>query len=532
MGFPTDRIKFGRGDAFFFFAALVYVYAHLFQLPFTPIYFDGDVMVPVSNAMRMLDGEVIYRDFFHMTTPGTEVFYESLFFLFGLKVWVINLAIVMLAMAQIGLIWYFSGKVLIGIVRFLPGAIFLVIGFRQFGIDGSYRLFSVIFGLAAVAVLFNKRSWRNLIIAGVLCGFSSFFGQQRGVVVIASIAAFVIWENYKNGFDLKSHFKSGMILGSAFGATIVLTQGYFLWQAGVDNYYYSMVDFLRQNYRHDPLNNLSAYFSDVQNFGDYLRLYPSISAFSQWFRGSLSPLFYYALIPLIYFVFLLYRWLRPRMSEIEIYPRLLLIWFAGAFLTVGITAPTAIRLYQVSIPALVLLVWLLQQNRRISRLFPVALVFLGLLGVAYIVQRQVTQKYFLYMPAGYSAFLSEATFNKYAWIEANTAPGDILYEPHHPNFYFPFHLRNPAGLNMVRDSEFTPAFQIDSIINALTVSRPRIIIWPKNWSVPAESRAPDDHVGPLWQFVKDNYEIRYVFKRSDDPMQARYGDNEVWVLKP
>lgn len=532
MGFPTDRIKFGRGDAFFFFAALVYVYANLFQLPFTPIYFDGDVMVPVSNAMRMLDGEVIYRDFFHMTTPGTEVFYETLFFFFGLKMWVINLAVIMLAMAQIGLIWYFSGKVLIGIVRFLPGAIFLVIGFRQFGIDGSYRLFSVIFGLAAVAVLFNKRSCRNLIIAGVLCGFSSFFGQQRGVVVIAGIAAFVIWENYKNALNLKSLVKSGMILAAAFGATMALTQGYFLWQAGVDNYYFSMVDFLRQNYRHDPLNNLSAYFLDVQSFGDYLRLFPPFSALSQWFRASLSPLFYYALIPLIYFVFLLYRWRRPEISESEIYPKLLLIWFAGAFLAAGITAPTAIRLYQVSIPALVLLVWFLQQSRRINRLLPVAVVFLSLIGVAYIVQRQVTQKYFLDIPAGYSAFLSEATFHKYEWIGANTRPGDILYEPHHPNFYFPFHLRNPAGINMVRDSEFTPAFQIDSIVNALTAKRPRIIIWPKNWSMPTESRAPDDHVGPLWQFVKDNYEIRYVFKRSDDPMQARYGDNEVWVLKP
>ncbi len=522
MRFLTGKIKFQTGDAFFFLMASLFIYTQAFQLPFTPIYFDGDALTPALNAMRMLDGEVIYRDFFHITTPGTELTYKVLFSLFGVKIWVLNLAIVGLGIGQIWLIWFLSGKVLDGPSRYLPAVIYLVIGFRQFGIDGSYRLFSMLFILAAIAVLIEKRSTRNLIIAGIMCGVASFFGQQRGILGIAAISGFLIWESYKNIFNFRLLIRSGLVLAAAFLVTVIVTQSYFLWQAGPDNYYFSMIGFARDHYRHDPLNNFGAFFSDLPNLSG------TVAGLLSYTRISLAMYFYYALIPGIYLIFIIFwLWSKPKSSNAAS-TALFLLWFTGAIMAAGIAAPTATRLYHVAAPGLILLVWLVVQRRSLARLVPAALFVAGVIGTAYSVQRQTTPKYYLDMPAGHSAFLYEPTFEKYQWIGANTKPDDFIYEANHPNFYFPFHLRNPTPMPLIRDSEYTPAFQIDSVLNGLEQKRPQFIVWPSNWKKPADQRASDDHLEPLWTFVRNNYELKYVWTKTDE---SRFGDEEIWALK-
>src|SRR5688572_4305383 len=112
---PTRKGEFvGRGDLIFFACAFIFLYTQLFQLPFTPYYFEGDHMLTISNAMRMYGGETMYRDFFHLTPPGGELFYLSLFKIFGINVWVLNLGILMLGLSLTGLIRYFSRRLFSG----------------------------------------------------------------------------------------------------------------------------------------------------------------------------------------------------------------------------------------------------------------------------------------------------------------------------------------------------------------------------------------------------------------------------------
>jgi hypothetical protein len=144
----------------------------------------------------------------------------------------------------------------------------------------------------------------------------------------------------------------------------------------------------------------------------------------------------------------------------------------------------------------------------------------------------MTAKYILDMPAGTAAFLYEPTFEKYSWIGSQTRPGEFIYEARHPNFYFPFHLRNPTSMSLIRDSEYTPQFQIEAVVEDLDENRPRLIIWPGNWSKPLESRAPDDHLDVLWQFVKNNYSMTKVFAGYDNGTRSdNGGSSEIWELK-
>jgi hypothetical protein len=66
-------------------AAAVFVYLQLFILPDIPLLDHGDQTIYLFNAARMLEGQVMYRDFFQFTPPGTEFVYLALFKLFGVR---------------------------------------------------------------------------------------------------------------------------------------------------------------------------------------------------------------------------------------------------------------------------------------------------------------------------------------------------------------------------------------------------------------------------------------------------------------
>lgn len=523
--------SFDYRDAIFFAAAFIFIYSQLFQFPFTPIYFEGDNLVSVSNTIRMLDGEIIYLDFFHLTPPGTELVYTALFSVFGVKVWVLNAVILLLGLAQVALLWFFSRKTLTGIFVYLPAAVLLIIGYRQYGIDGTYRLFSVIGVLLAVAVLFDKRTFRNLFIAGCLCGLASFFVQTRGVVGIAGIALFLLWENYSDGFDLKLLGKNALMLTLPFALVVVLTHSYFAWQAGFDNYYFALVEFLQKHYGNDPLAKTSAYLvSDLPYFQVLLNDHSPAGAVFRYFRIIAPAIFYYLLIPFVYIVFLIYRrfWKAANPIERRIDAKLMLLCLAGLALAAGVSVPTAGRLYHVAIPAIVILFWLVKQLPYSNGIAAAALLVLCLIGSSYSLQRQMVNKKYLDMPAGRSAFMSPETFEIYNLINENTKEGDLLFEAQHPSFYFPFRLKNPTQMSIMRDSEYTPRFQVEAVVTALEKAPPNLIVWDGNWSKPAESRLEGDNLEILWKFIETNYHLEAEYPVAGDSTLNSSREIEIW----
>lgn len=533
MVLPRPRY-FNRDDAIFFAAAFLFIYGQLFEFPFTPIYFEGDHLISVSNAMRMLDGEVIYRDFFHLTPPGAEIVYTTLFSIFGVKLWILNLIILFLGLAQVWLLWFFSRHTLSGIFVYLPASIFFIVGFRPYGIDGSYRLFSIVCVLLAVAILFKKRSTQNLIIAGGLCGLASFFVQTRGIVAIAGILLFLLWENYRCSFDLTGFLKNGLQLAIPFLLVVVLTHSYFVWMAGFDNYYFSLVEFLHKHYPNDPLAKTSVYiFSDLPDFQSFLNESSTkILGIFRYVRLVFPAIFHYLLIPFIYIGYFVYRRRRQiSQPEKEIDTRLMFLSLIGLTLVAGLSAPSAGRLNHIAIPGLIILVWLFKQIPYSNQIAKVALLFLCLIGISYVVQRQVIEKQYLDMPAGRSAFLSPNAFDRYNWIGENTLAGDSLFEAQHPSFYFPFHLKNPTTMSLIRDSEYTPRFQVDSVVASLEREPPNLIVWDGKWTKPAESRVAGDNLEPLWQFIVNNYDLAMEYPVLGDHTLSSERDIEIWRRK-
>lgn len=528
---PVESAQiFRKRDALFFAGVFAFAYLHLFRLPATPIYFDGDTFVPVSNAIRIIGGEAIYKDFFHFIAPGADLLYAALFFAFGQSVWVINAVILALTLGQIAVLWFFSKRTLDGWAIYVPSLIYLAFGFRQFGIDGSYRLMGVVMALGAVAFLAARRSPANLMIAGTLCAVASFFQQPRGVLVAAAIGLFLAWEWYIDGSKPGRLLRDWAFVGGSFLALTLLLHGYFLWTIGVQDYYYAMFEFIGSSYRADSFNNNSAYLSD-------LRAYLSAATGGGGFASTNARLllisaFYYFLVPYAYVAFLIYAWVRRSdLKDKPVFRVLVLLCVTGVMLALGVSAPTITRVYHVAIPAVLLTVWLGSRFYVVRFAMPVVAAFLVLICVGLSVQRQASPHFDLDMPAGRAAFLFEPTYAKYEWIGENTRPGDVIYEPSHPNYYFPFHLTNPTPLFNARDSEYTPAAQVGWVVRSLESRPPSLIIWPVSWSKDPGERVAGDNLAPLWDFVKNRYVPVHTFERIDDPAQAIYSDNVVYRLR-
>src|SRR5450631_1190776 len=70
--------------------AFVFLYLRTFLLPATPFMATGDEVQFFARAIRIVHGQVPFRDFFVLVPPGTELLYAAAFRMFGIHAWVIQ----------------------------------------------------------------------------------------------------------------------------------------------------------------------------------------------------------------------------------------------------------------------------------------------------------------------------------------------------------------------------------------------------------------------------------------------------------
>jgi hypothetical protein len=92
----------------------------LFRLSGTPIWTGGDQTMWLADGQRMFFGEVLYRDFFQMTFPGTELLYLAAFKFFGLRTWIPDALLVITGATLASLIYSISRSVLPARYSWLP----------------------------------------------------------------------------------------------------------------------------------------------------------------------------------------------------------------------------------------------------------------------------------------------------------------------------------------------------------------------------------------------------------------------------
>jgi hypothetical protein len=499
----------------------VFLALQLFRLPFTPILFEGDHSVHMSNAWRMFLGETAFRDFFLVTFPGTEIYYLTLFKVFGVEQWLLNATIFFLLMGLSAVGLFLSRRILTGWAIYLPVSIFLVIGFRPLGIDGSHRFFSVLAVLTAAAIIFTRRTLPRLVAAGIFCGLASAFTQPRGFVGLAAIISFLTIEKFYTNQNLSVWLKSILAVSIPYALIIGFILIYFIATAGFDNFYYATFVFPVKNYPADNWNNFNAYFKEVP-------IYETQTAFA-YLKQTAPLLFFYFLIPAVYLLFSIVLRLKRRVIEDDKKLQLILINLVGLFLAAGVfSAPNAYRLYQVSIPGLISLIWIFQLFAPPPKIALFFLLALGLLGFSYTVQRQTVTVYPLNTPSGAIVAFSPHNLSRYEWTARNTAPYDYFYEPHHPSLYTIFRLKNPTPIGLIRANDYTTDDQVKQIIRGLELNPPRYIIWNGVWNEFNRAQSSDFHLQPLVDYLNLNYHtVEKLNDYNDNKNEVEY-KIEIW----
>lgn len=504
---PSDQ----RATIIFLAASFVYLYLTLFRLPATPIFFENDHFIQMYDAVRMLDGDVMYRDFFQFTFPGTEVWYLALFSIFGERIWLLNATILMLGLGLSWAILAISRRLMGGWYAFIAPAIFLFFGLRWYAMDGGHRLFSCLFALLSILVLMKGVDLPRLIAAGVLAALSSFFTQTRGVAVVAAIGIFLLWHHYPlKGGEAKRFFFNGLAVAASFGVALLFLTAYFLATAGVSLFIESTLLFA-QSYNSDPVNNSNL----------YLQFWQGLLSGSVSLSSLPVDLFYYLLVPAIYIVPIAYYVLK-RPHDKELWGRVMILALAGLFLFLLTTGLSSVRLYHVAMPGIILLaLWF---SRLRLKAIPAAVVgIIALVSVGLAFWNQVrSYPPSVELPTGNVVFTSIQAGEKYVWLNENTDPGDLVFESFRTVVNFPLQLRNPVSVPMLRDSGYTSKAQAERTMFELGVRPPKFILWDGNWSKPAHERRAGDNLGPIYELLRTRYQLR-------QQLAPVYGiDIEVW----
>jgi len=490
----------------FLVGTTAFLYLLLFVPPATPVYLPGDVSVYQLNAMRMLDGQVIYRDFFQFTLPGTELVYFMLFKLFGIRTWIANAMLLALGFSLAWLSITISKRIMNGWATILPGLLFLTFAFHNW-LDASHHWFSTIAVLTGLTVVIERRSPVRLAGAGALCGLAFFFTQFRGIVAVLGFAVYLLWERPRKAQSWRGFFKDEVALFAGFVAVIVAASTYFVWRAGFKQFLNYTVMF---GVRHYPA------FSTANSLKVYLFDPPRIPPLHN-LPFLLVYLFIHAFIPLTYvMVFVRYRREAPPRPRLP-WDRLMLLNIIGLFLFLGVApAPSLYRLCTVSLPALILVVWLGNSDshldRALRRLF---WAFALMLAVIEALRVQTRLHGYLDLPAGRTAISEPVLYERYSWVLHHTRPSECFFEAVWSDYYVPLRLRNPAEVPYVTATDYTRPEQVRNVVEALEMNRVRFVEWSLELDLPREYTPAADHLGPLRSYLRTHYRVVKTFADSD-----------------
>ncbi|HQZ97151.1 MAG TPA: hypothetical protein PLP21_12595 [Pyrinomonadaceae bacterium] len=520
---PADLISPAWPKYLFLPAVTVFLYLFLFKFPATPFFTDGDQSIFLYEGERLFNGDVMYRDFFEFTLPGTQALYAAMFAIFGLKYWIIGAVTIAIGVSTTWILLKTSEKLLAPPLSYLPAVVYVFFGFRWFGIDGSHRMFSPIFILLAIWILMRGKSSIELVLAGCSLAIASFFTQQRGFVVLTAIVVYLFLDRYFSRESWASFFRSTAVITLSFLILLIALCSYFVFAAGADNFFYATFAYPYKYYSYGHPNNFGVYFIDlkkafaIESVSDILELAPTI--------------FYAIALPFVNVVLLALFLKNRKHLDWQTWRFPILIGLTGFFLTLSTTAPNQFRLFQIAGPSLIVLVWLLDRidfSWNVKRRFAHAAIgVLLLLGAFQAIRMQTHWEFVdLDFPVGKLTMVASPQAHRYQWLSKNVQPGDYFFEVYEPFVYFPLQLKNPTRYSQIWSNGYTRPEQVNEVISDLTAKRPRFILFDNGYLPSATPRGSGDHTGPLADFMLQNYTpIGEVYEIDSKPVQ-------IWEIKP
>lgn len=476
-----------------FAAVLTFLYLRMFLLPAVPFIANGDEILFFSRALRIVHGQVLYRDFFELVPPGTDLLYASVFKVIGLHAWIMPAWHIALGLALWVAITSIAQKMVSGISAFLPASMFLVFAF-SYALDATHHWYSTLAALAAVSVVIRMRGLRRLIISGFLCGIAALFTQTQGGLAFVAVVAYLLVERRETKDISATKTVAGLLLPFAVLCSAVI--GYYVYRAGAHRVFFDLVTF--------PVKDLSGPINSPRT---YLHEFPSVRRPPDVFL-VVPFLLVYAFVPYFYFLSAYQLWRNRTTMRPETRRQILLLTFVGAALFVAVSSgPRFFRICTVSPPAFLIVVWMICKPGRTWGFARVAFWCLtAFYAILLPIHRQTQWHGTLMTRIGKTAFLDPEHMREVQWLEERTHPHDTFFDDSMLAMYL--QLVNPTHAEFVNGDEFSQPEDVREIVRTLQEAPPRFIMLNPGLA----NGGIHDHSAPFYSYVRENYRLAEVFR--------------------
>src|SRR5690242_4362634 len=486
------------------------IYFQLFIFPSVPLLAQGDQSIYLLNGRRLLQGQVMYRDFFYFTFPGTDSTYGLLFKAFGVRAWI---PIAMLVLLGAGIVWlalFVSRSLMSGITTFLPALLFLAFPYHAV-LDGTHHWYSTLAVMAALAIVLKKRTSARLYLAGAFCGIATWYTQSVGPAVALALGLFLVWEQREKGDAWRLILRNEAFLFISYSFTVAVLTAYFAAKAGVGRFLWSTLFFVLKYFSSDWFSNWHVYLTHRPPHHGW----PNVMEWTGW-------LFIHALLPLVYLLFLVRHWHRKRTAADPSHreEQLMLVALVGLFSLLAVaSAPSYRRLCSVSLPGIILLVSFLDSPGNWRRAMRWAIWIISTVWIIIAPLLVQTRWHALLdLPTGRTAFIEPKTYAEYNWIAKRAGPGDSLFG--NQLICFSLGLADPTPLAYVTASDYTRPEQVQRVVESLDRNQVRYILWYSGLPI-ANPRSSGDHLGPIRNYLQAHFQLANQFPNGDRIFERR-----------
>jgi hypothetical protein len=487
-------------------AALAFLVCYLrsFLLPHTPLALWGDQLGFATKGVRILQGELPYRDFFEFLTPGTDLVYALLFRCAGISLAIPNLTMAALAAATVWMLTWIARRLQQpSMFTILPAT--LMIGLVLYGsLDATHHWFSTVLIMAAACVMLGRTSSFRIATSGALIGLATSSTQTKGVAVAVGIVVFLFCQaklkkpnaTLGNQSSVKASRQCLIFFASAL-VIFALINGPFILAAGPNRWIDQVLIF--------PVR----YFGSV-SANNWQGVLPEFQGRSSVLRWLCFP-FMYVVPPLIYIRFFVEMRRRAKTEPNEPWDKLLLIAIIGiAMLVVMTPAPSIRRLSCVSPPAMILLAWQLSRAGKLGKRVAAGLGAVSIsIALAQIGSIQHHPGNIVDLPTGTADIPPTGNYELYQWMVGHTKPGQWYFglSP----LMLPLDLRNPTPVEGTSSGEYSRPEQIAAVIAGLERTHTPLLVLHPAMYTPHSLGYRADHLKPFQDYLYQHYHRTKVF---------------------
>jgi hypothetical protein len=491
-------------------SAALYLYLNLFTVSNTPFLLEGDQNFFWAYGMRMLQGQLPYRDFFQFTTPGTDLFFMGMFATFGPHIWVTDVAIVVLGVALCWACHAIAIRIMPRDWALLTTALFLVCVYGWI-LDATHHWFSLLAILCAVRVLMCERTPVRVAFAGALLGIACFLTQAVGAAGVLALFAVLAWERLLGQQRWRFFAGPQLVLLISSGLTWGALSAYFFAQLGWQRLWYFWVVYpLRYLVTTDPL----------------FRFGPAGQSIRQTLAMLVTQVQHglvLAVLVLVYPVVWWYCWRKRQGAFRDAVPLMLLSLSGFVLFLEAIARPNWGRIYSVFLPALILSVWWVTQVGKPRRPVLAALwALLACFAVWQITSRHRHASVVVELPAGNAVIASKEYLEEFSWLKQHTQPGEWFLQTNWLNSYFPLRLRSPIFLDGLWPRAETRPEYVELAVRQMAQQPVELILWSAAQAEPDYACCSrEDHLGAFRTYLASHYTRIHVFSNGDEIWQLR-----------